>query len=411
MEGEARGSRRTPIEAAGWNGLAQCGYSSRRMPHMPAIRPFRIDVSQSVLEDLAHRLAATRWPGGLPGAGWDYGADPGYIRELCEYWRTGYDWRAQEAALNEHPGFLCEVDGVDLHFWHVRGEREGAFPLLLIHGWPGSMFEFHRLVDPLTHPSRHGGNAADAFDIVVPALPGFGFGGKPQERGWGITRIANAFDRLMSDELGYPRYGVQGGDWGGIISSKMGSAHAGHVAGVHLNFVFGQPPAEPMPDEDRALAASLAAFQAAETGYSAVQGTKPLSVAAAQADSPAGLAAWVVEKFRTWSDCDGNVESAFSKDTLLTNLMFYWAPNSIASAATIYFEARQDRLGFAYGRVDVPTAVAMFPKEPWHALRGWVEPRFNIVRWTEMPRGGHFAALEQPGLLLDDIRAFFATVR
>ena len=376
-----------------------------------AIRPFRIDVPQSVLDDLNRRLEATRWPETIPEVGWEYGADPHYIRELCDYWRNSYDWRAHEAGLNEHPGFSCEVDGLDLHFWHVRGERKGAFPLLLIHGWPGSMFEFDRLIEPLTHPSHYGGRAEDAFDVVVPALPGFGFGGKPRERGWGISRIAAAFDSLMAHELGYERYGVQGGDWGGIISSKMGSAHADHVAGVHLNFVFGQPPSPLVTDEDKAVAASSDAFQAAETGYSAVQGTKPLSLAAAQADSPAGLAAWVVEKFRTWSDCDGDVESSFSKDTLLTNLMFYWAPNSVASAAAIYFEARRDPAGFVYGKVEVPTAVAVFPKEPWQALRHWVEPRFNIVRWTRMPRGGHFAALEEPELLVNDVRTFFATVR
>jgi len=376
-----------------------------------AIRPFRFDVPQSVLDDLRSRLEATRWVEPIPGTGWDYGADPAYIRELCEYWHTSFDWRAREQELNAHPGFLCEVDGVDLHFWHVRGERAGAFPLLLIHGWPGSMFEFHETIAMLTHPSQHGGRPEDAFDVVVPALPGFGFGGKPRERGWGISRIAAAFDTLMSRELGYARYGVQGGDWGGIISSKMGSAHADHVAGVHLNFVFGQPPATPQSDEEKAMAAALAAFQATETGYSAVQGTKPISLAAAQADSPAGLAAWVVEKFRTWSDCGGDVESSFSKDTLLTNLMFYWAPNSVASSATIYYEARHDPAGFAYGRVETPTAVAAFPKEPWRSLRSWAEPRFNIVRWTDMPRGGHFAALEEPGLLVDDVRAFFATAR
>jgi len=376
-----------------------------------AVRPYRIDVPQAVLDDLKRRLEMTRWPEAIPGTGWDYGADPGYIRELCEYWRTEFDWRTHEAELNRFPGFLAEVDGVDLHFWHVRGERDGALPLLLIHGWPGSIYEFHGLIDRLTNPSRHGGGPEDAFDVVVPALPGFGFGGKPRERGWGISRIAAAFDALMTEELGYDRYGVQGGDWGGIISAKMGSAHAQHVVGVHLNFVFGQPPAKPESDEEKALAAAWAAFQAGETGYSAIQGTKPLSLAAAQADSPAGLAAWVIEKFRAWSDCEGDIESAFSKDTLLTNLMFYWAPNSIASAATIYFEARRDPAGFAYPKVEVPTGVAMFPKEPWRALLRWAEPRFNITRFTEMPRGGHFAALEEPVLLVQDIRSFFATVR
>jgi len=368
-------------------------------------RPFAIDVPQSVLDDLRDRLGRTRWPEPIPGADWDYGADIGYIRELCDYWLAGYDWRRHERDLNRFPGFLAEVDGVDLHFWHIRGEGPDRFPLLLIHGWPGSIFEFHALIDLLARPQA--GRAA--FDLVVPALPGFGWSGKPRERGWGITRIAAAFDTLMTRELGYSRYGVQGGDWGGIISAKMASAHAQHVAAAHLNFVLGSPPKE-MTDADREALKAREAFQAQETGYSNVQGTKPDSLTLAQTDSPAGLAAWVVEKFRTWGDTGGDVESRFSKDVLLTNLMFYWAPNSAASAARIYYEARRDPEAFAYPRVEVPVGVAVFPGEPWSVPRNWAEPRFNIQRWTEMPRGGHFAALEEPQLLADDIREFFAAV-
>lgn len=379
------------------------------MRAMPS-RPYRIDVPQAVLDDLTRRLAETRWPEPLPGAGWDYGANVEYVRELCDYWRTGYDWRAAERRLNAHPQFVSEVDGVDIHYWHVRGEGDNPFPLLLIHGWPGSIVEFEALIDPLTRPSAYGGSAKDAFDVVIPALPGFGFGGKPRERGWGIARIGAAFDRLMAEELGYRKYGVQGGDWGGITAAKMGSAHADQVAGIHLNFVIAGPPTE-MTAADHAAADVRNAFQAQETGYSNVQGTKPDSLTVAQTDSPAGLAAWIVEKFRVWSDCDGDVERAFSKDTLLTNLMFYWAPNAIASAARIYYEAMRDPTSFRYPKVEVPTGVAVFPKEPWRAPRTWAEPRFNITRWTEMPRGGHFAALEVPELLIEDVRAFFATLR
>lgn len=373
-------------------------------------RPFTIHVPDDVLDDLRRRLANTRWPEPIPGTGWDYGANVDYIRELCEYWRDTYDWRAHEQLLNQHPGFIATVDGVDIHFWHVRGKGPDPFPLLLIHGWPGSIYEFHELVGPLTDPASHGGDAADAFDVVVPALPGFGWSSAPRERGWGITRIAAAFDTVMVRELGYERYGTQGGDWGGIISAKMGSAHTDHVAAIHLNFVIGLPPAEPS-DEDRAAIERRNAFQAQETGYSNVQGTKPNSLTVAQSDSPAGLAAWIVEKFRTWSDCDGDVESAFTKDQLITNLMFYWAPNSTASAARIYYEAMRDPGAFRYPKVEVPTAVAVFPKEPWTSPRLWVEPRFNIQRWTEMPRGGHFAAMEQPELLIEDVRAFYRQVR
>lgn len=373
-------------------------------------RPYIIAVSDQVLEDLKSRLARTRWPTTLDDAGWDYGADVDYVRALCEYWRDGYGWRAQERLLNRHPGFLAEVDGVDIHFWHIRGRGPRPFPLLLVHGWPGSMFEFEGMVDRLTDPAAHGGNAADAFDLVIPALPGFGFGGKPRDRGWGISRIAAAFDALLVRELGYERYGVQGGDWGGIIAAKMGSAYAEHVAGIHLNFVIAPPPPE-MTDDDRAAAQRSAAFQASETGYSNVQGTKPDSLTLAQTDSPAGLAAWVVEKFRTWSDCGGDIESAFTKDALLTNLMFYWAPESAASAARIYYETRRDPGAFAYPKVEVPTGVAAFPGEPWRVPKTWAEARFNITRWAEMPRGGHFAALEQPELLAAEVVEFFRSVR
>ena len=371
-------------------------------------RPFRINVPQPVLDDLQERLRRTRWPQPLDDANWDYGANVDYIRELCAYWAGGYDWRSHETRLNQHPQFLAEVDGVDLQFWHVRGEGPAPFPLLLIHGWPGSMVEFEALIEPLTQPSKHGGRSEQAFDVVIPSLPGFGFGGQPRERGWGITRIAAAFDTLMRG-LGYDRYGVQGGDWGGITAAKMASAHADSVAGIDLNFVIAGPPAEMTPADTEA-ANARALFQAQETGYSNVQGTRPDSLTVAQSDSPAGLAAWIIEKFRAWSDCHGNVESAIDRNTLLTNLMFYWAPNSIASAARIYYEASHDPTSFRYPKVDVPTGVAVFPEEPWRVPKSWADARFNITRWTELPRGGHFAALEAPDLLLGEIRDFFATV-
>ena len=373
-------------------------------------RPFQIAVSDDVLADLKRRLRETRWPEPLEGADWDYGANIAYVRELCAYWAETYDWREHEARLNAIPGFVAEVDGVDIHFWHVRGKGPNPFPLLLIHGWPGSMMEFERLIPLLTDPASHGGDAADAFDLVIPALPGFGFGGKPKERGWGITRIAAAFDVLMSRELGYASYGVQGGDWGGIIASKMGSAHADHVSAIHLNFLLAPPPKD-MSEADVEAAKRRDSFQAGETGYSNVQGTKPDSLTIAQSDSPAGLAAWITEKFRTWSDCAGALDSIYSKDTLLTNIMFYWAPNSAASAARIYYEARRDAAAFAYAKIEVPTGAAVFPGEPWRVPRNWAEARYNITRWTEMARGGHFAALEQPELLAGDVREFFRDVR
>ncbi len=376
-------------------------------------RPFRIDVPDSVLDDLRDRLARTRWPDAIPDTGWDYGADVSYLRELCDYWRNEYDWRAQEAALNAWPQFLCEVDGVDIHYWHVRGHGPDPHPLLLTHGWPGSMFEFLNFIGPLTDPAAHGGDPADAFDVVIPSIPGFGWSGKPAERGWGPSRVAAALDHLMTAELGYERYGAQGGDWGAIISTRLGAAHADNLSGIHLNMALAGPP-DPPTEADQAGIASRRAFQAQETGYSNVQGTKPQSLGIAQADSPAGIAAWITEKFRSWSDCEGDVESRYSKDTLLTNIMFYWAPNSIASAARIYYEARAEGgmgRGPGAGPIAVPTGFAAFPGEILQSPRHWVEAAYNLVHYTEMPSGGHFAALEEPDHLLADIRAFFRQVR
>lgn len=372
-------------------------------------RPFRIAVPEADLEDLYERLSRTRWPDPIPGTGWEYGADIEYMKELCEYWRTAYDWRAQEAALNAYPQFLSTFDSLDIHYWHVRGTGPSPMPLLLVHGWPGSIYEFHHLIGPLTDPAAHGGDAADAFDVVIPALPGYGFGGKPRERGWSSKRTGDVFDRLMTEELGYPRYGTQGGDWGSYVTRSMAGNHAEHVIGAHLN-LFTVPPIEgDTSPEAAAILADRAHFQAEETGYSSLQGTKPMSLAAAQADSPAGTAAWIVEKFRTWSDCDGDVESVFTKDQLLTNVMFYWAPNSAGSSAQMYYETRRDHSPTAHS--EVPLGIASFAKEIIRSRREWAAPRYNIVRWTEFERGGHFAAMEQPEALLGDIRAFFRTLR
>lgn len=369
--------------------------------------PFTIAVPDDVLDELRARLTRTRWPGPLPGEPWSRGADVAYIRELCEYWIASYDWRKHEAALNAYPMFTSAIDGVDIRYWHVRGKGPSPMPLILVHGWPGSIYEFHHFIEPLTDPEAHGGDPADAFDVVIPALPGYGFSGKPAEAGWGPTRIAAAFDELMTHELGYGRYGTQGGDWGGIVTSQMAANHSAHVIGAHLNFIVGTPTPEQMKaPEARPYIENATAIGRDEMGYNITQSTKPMSLAIAQADSPAGIAAWIVEKFRTWSDCNGDVESVFSKDTLLTNIMFYWATNSIASAANLYYESRiEGRRGWP--AIAVPVGVAMFPKELARCPREWIPSTINIARWTEMPRGGHFAALEQPALLLDDVRAFF----
>jgi microsomal epoxide hydrolase len=374
------------------------------------VREFRINVSDAVLADLRERLTRTRWAEALPGEPWDRGASLAYIQELCDYWQHKYDWRSHEAALNAYPQFMCEVDGVDVHFWHVRGKGPSPMPLMLVHGWPGSIFEFHHLIGPLTDPAAHGGDATDAFDVVVPALPGYGFSGKPREPGWGPTRTARAFDTLMG-ELGYARYGTQGGDWGSIVTSLMAANHGEHVIGAHLNMLFMAPtPEQAQSPVAKEILEAGAAFQRDETGYSLVHSTKPMSLGIAQSDSPAGIAAWIVEKFRTWSDCNGDVESVYTKDQLLTNIMFYWAPNSIASAANMYYESRAERRG-AWPEIKVPVGVAMFPKELARCPQSWTEGKLNVTQWSEMPQGGHFAAMEQPQLLLDDVRSFFQPLR
>jgi epoxide hydrolase len=374
-------------------------------------RPYVVDVPDAVVEDLKQRLTNARWPDPIPDTGWEYGADIAYIRELCAYWKDQYDWREQEAKLNAYPQFISTIDGVDLHYWHVNGRGLNPFPLILLHGWPGSMFEFHHLIGPLTDPLAHEGDPADSFDVVIPALPGFGFSGHPDERGWGPSRMAAAFNELMVSELGYDSYGTQGGNWGGIVTARMGALHPGRVAGMHLNFVVGRRPEGDDSAESQAAQATRDDFRSTELAYQEIQGTKPISLAAAQADSPAGLAAWIVEKFRRWSDCNGDVESVFTKDQLLTNIMFYWAPNSIASAARIYFEDRVEPGDFTSMRIEPPVGVAVFPKEIWPSPRAWCEAQYNIQRWTEFAKGGHFAAMERPQDLLDDVRTFFRGIR
>ena len=372
------------------------------------VRPHRIEVPDEVLADLRDRLTRTRWPEPVPGQGWSYGADIAVVRSLCERW-IDFDWRAQEARLNAIPHHLAEIDGVDLHFWHVPGRGPATTPLLLLHGWPGSPIEFAETIGPLSDPAEHGGDPAAAFDVVIGTLPGFGFGGRPREPGWGLTRTANAFHTLMTEALGYARYGVQGGDIGGLVAARMGSLHPDAIIGIHLNFLLAQPPEEPGPEDEEAIARRTS-FDATEFAYAQVQGTKPDSLTVAQSDSPAGLAAWILEKFQAWSAGD-DVLATFSAEVLLTNLMFYWAPNSTPSAARSYAEAWRDPGGMFFPRVEVPTAVAVFPDEPWRVPRHWAEPRFDIRRWTEMPRGGHFAALEEPELLIQDVRGFFSSLR
>lgn len=383
-------------------------------PAGDAIVPFRINVPDAVLRDLKERLARTRFPDQLQNVGWDYGTDPAYLKPLVEYWRDRFDWRAQERKLNAFDQFTTTIDGLTIHFIHQKSKVPNAMPLALTHGWPGSIYEFHKVIGPLTDPVAHGGRAEDAFNVVAISLPGFGFSGHPTERGYNPQKMAGIIAKLMA-RLGYTKYGVQGGDWGGIISRIIALDDAPHVAGLHLNFCTTPAPAgvanplEGVPEAEVKLMNETNARMEQERAYQQIQGTKPQTLGVGLSDSPAGLASWIVEKFHAWCDCGDNIESRFSKDDLLTNITIYWATGTAASSTRIYYENRVAPP--VTGRVTVPTACALFPKEITTPPRKWVEARYNLVRWTPMPRGGHFAALEQPELLVNDVREFFRTLR
>ena len=384
---------------------------------LTAIRPFEINVPDEVLEDLEARLARTRLPDQIENSGWDYGTPVGYLTELITYWRDEFDWRAQERRLNEFDQFKTRIGDLDIHFIHQRSPEANALPIIITHGWPGSIVEFTKIIGPLTDPVAHGGRAEDAFHVVAPSMPGYGFSDKPTKPGFGLAQVADVNAQLM-ERLGYDRYGLQGGDWGAFVSRVHAGAHSAQVVGLHLNMVLAFPP--PGADDPTAgvPAAELARlqerqsfFQGAETGYSEIQGTKPQTLGYGLNDSPAGQAAWIVEKFRTWCDCNGDPETIFTRDELLTNITVYWVTQTATSSARLYYETRQASAFQASGRIEVPTGVAIFPHELMIPPRRWAEASYNITRWTEMPRGGHFAAMEQPELLVDDLREFFRDLR
>jgi pimeloyl-ACP methyl ester carboxylesterase len=370
------------------------------------VKPFRIDVPDDVLDDLRSRLARTRWPEAECVDDWSQGIPLAYTRELADYWAKDYDWRSREAALNRFDQFITEIDGLDIHFIHQRSPHEDAFPLVITHGWPGSIVEFHKVIEPLTNPAS--GRAEDAFHVVCPSLPGYGFSGKPASTGWGVEKIAEAWEQLML-RLGYQSYGAQGGDWGAAVTTQIGR-NGGHCAGIHLNMPIGAPGNLDNPTEaEKAALAGLANHRKWGTGYSKQQSTRPQTLGYGLSDSPVGQLAWIVEKFWAWADCDGNPENAVSRDELLDNVMVYWVTGTAASSARLYWESF--RVWRGGNRVELPTGVAAFPGELLKAPRKWCEPNYNITHWTDMPRGGHFAAFEQPELFVDDVRAFFATVR
>ncbi len=378
-------------------------------------RPFTIRIGEDVLADLRERLARVQWPDEIPGAGWRYGTDLGYMKELVAYWRNVYDWRAHEARLNQFRQFTVPVGGIELHFIHGEGVGPNPLPLLLCHGWPGSVWEFHKLIPLLTDPALFGGDPGDAFTVVAPSLPGYGFSFRPNQPRFGVVEIADLFAVLMAEVLGYARFGAQGGDWGGFIVSRLGAVHAERLIGIHLNLLALRRevsrPAETTEEERRYLD-ELRHWLDEETGYQWIQGTKPQTLAYGLTDSPVGLAAWIVEKFRSWSDCGGDVERRFTKDVLLTNVMLYWVTGAINSSFWPYYARRHEPWPIPDGqRIMVPTAYAAFPHEIIRPPRAWAERIYNIRRWTSMPAGGHFAALEEPEALAADIRAFFREFR
>ncbi|MEU4107420.1 epoxide hydrolase family protein [Streptomyces sp. NPDC027717] len=384
-----------------------------------AVRPFRIAVPESELADLRDRLDRTRWPDELPGAGWDRGVPRDYLRELAHYWRHEYDWRAAEARLNEWPQFMTTIDGANVHFAHIRSPEPDAIPLIITHGWPGSFAEFDRIVGPLTDPRAHGGDPADAFHLVLPSIPGFGFSGPTRESGWEYHRVAAAFAELM-DRLGYERYGAQGGDWGAAVSRELGRIHPERVIGVHLNMIPGAgATAEPTGEElavlspaerERTLASweRMKEWSREKQGYADIQSTRPQTLSYALTDSPVGQLAWIAEKFKEWTDSVDRPEDAVDRDHLLTDVMLYWLTGTAGSSARIYYErAHADHWGMPPEPSRAPTAFASFPCENFIVLRHVAERTNDIVRWTEFERGGHFAAMEQPELLVGDIREFF----
>ena len=377
-------------------------------------QPFTIHVPDDVLDDLRSRLARTRWPHPLPYPGWASGADLDYLRDLVGYWATAFDWRAQERRLNSFPQFTADVDGLSIHFLHQRGRGPRPFPLILTHGWPSSFVELLKLVPLLADPAAHGGDQADSFDVVVPSLPGYAFSASPHRPDSSTAaNIAHLWARLMTEHLGYPRFGAQGQDIGAAVTIQLGANHPDTVAGIHLTGVLAFPPTDrPLTEQGKAFLARQERWRQSEGAYAQQQATYPQTLAYGLTDSPAGLAAWIVEKFRAWSDCDGNVQRRFSTDELLTNLTVYWATGCINSSFLFYYHSQHDPQPPSPVRVDVPVGVALFPKEnPVTGPREWAEPAYNIVRWTHMPRGGHFPAAEEPELLATELREFFRPLR
>ena len=382
---------------------------------MNDIEPFRIAIPDEDLRDLQARLRATRWPDGWPDPGWSYGVDGAFLRDLCRYWAEEYDWRTHESELNGFSQYRTRIDGAPLHFLHVRSPEPGAIPLVMTHGWPGSIVEFIKVLGPLTDPVSHGGKPEDAFHVVCPSIPGYGFSGPTPGPGWDTRRVATALAALMQ-QLGYDTYGAQGGDWGASIAIWLGHVAPEHVMGVHINTVASGPdaPAEfddITPEEEQALA-RVRRYMAEGAGYAAIQSTRPNTVGIALDDSPAGLCAWIVDKFWDWSDHGGDVLRSFTRDEILTDVSIYWFTRTATSAGRLYYEAAHGgTTAYQIPRLEVPVGCAIFPAEIATPSRRWAELRHNVVHYERYDRGGHFAAYEVPELFVRDVRRFFGRFR
>jgi epoxide hydrolase len=390
------------------------GVAQYRAPMSDQVTPFTLSIPQDALDDLARRLDAARWPEREPVDDWSQGAPLAKVRALCDHWRNGYDWRRCEARLNELGQHRTELDGLGIHFLHVRSPHPQAMPLLLTHGWPGSVIEFMKVIGPLTDPVAHGGDAADAFHVVAPSLPGFGFSDKPDASGWNVARIADAWIVLMA-RLGYDRWCAQGGDWGAAVTTAIGAARPPGCAAIHVNMPLVYPGpddmAAPTPEEQAAMA-KMAHYQNSESGYAKVQQTRPQTVGYGLVDSPVGQAAWIYEKLWAWTDNDGAPEDVLTMDEMLDNIMLYWLPAAGASSARIYWESFGSFGSLAGQKLDIPYGASIYPDEIFRPTRRWAERKLtNIIHWNELDRGGHFAAWEQPDLFVDEVRTCFRKVR
>ena len=381
---------------------------------MTSIQPFSLDIPAADIADLKNRLAGARWPEAETVEDWSQGLPLVYHREFCHYWGNEYDWYQTQERLNHHDQFITDIDGLDIHFLHIRSSHENAMPLIITHGWPGSIIEFHKILEPLTEPTRHGGSAEDAFHLVCPSLPGYGFSGKPKTTGWGVEKIAAAWDTLML-RIGYDSYVAQGGDWGSAVTTTIGMQDKGHCVGIHVNMpnAGATRAARENPDDaDKAALAGAAFYQQWDSGYSKQQSTRPQTLGYGLADSPVGQSAWILEKFYQWTDCKGHPENVLTRDEIIDNIMFYWLTNSSASSARLYWESFGTAFSGADNTVKLPTGISSYPKEIIRTPRSWAEQRYtNIQYWNDLDRGGHFAAFEQPELFVQEMRNWLKTVR